>query len=136
MNKEQMLALPNWAVVGATPKKDRFGYKIWKQMQDAGYTVYGVNPGYEEIDGQKIYADLTEIPGPVDAIDMIVNPKLVPEVLKTAKELGIQNIFFQPGSYTDETLALAEEMGFSFIDGDCVYASLKRKNYLRQEGDA
>ena len=93
MNKEQMLALPNWAVVGATPKKDRFGYKIWKQMQDAGYTVYGVNPGYEEIDGQKIYADLTEIPGPVDAIDMIVNPKLVSEVLKTAKELGIQNIF-------------------------------------------
>jgi predicted CoA-binding protein len=51
MNKDEMLQLRNWAIIGVTPKKDRYGYKIWRQMKEKGYTVYGVNPNYEEIDG-------------------------------------------------------------------------------------
>ena len=73
MNKEEMLTLRNWAIVGATAKPDRFGYKIWKQMQEKGYTVYGVNPNYDEIEGIKVYDSLSAIGQPVDAIDMVIN---------------------------------------------------------------
>lgn len=129
MRKEEMLTLRNWAIIGVTPKKDRYGYKIWKQMQEKGYTVYGVNPAYDEIEGQKIYASLKEIDEPIDAIDMIVNPELVPAVLDVAKEKGINNVFFQPGSYDMETLEMAKNMGFNYIEGDCVYASLLKRAY-------
>ncbi len=133
MIKEEMLTLRNWAIIGATPKKDRFGYKIWKQMQEKGYTVYAVNPAYEEIEGQKVYASLKDIDEPIDALDIIVNPQHVPAVLDVAKEKGINNIFFQPGSYDMATLEMAKEMGFNFIEGDCVYASLLKKDYPIQD---
>ena len=28
--KEEMLELKNWAVVGASAKKERYGYQLWK----------------------------------------------------------------------------------------------------------
>ncbi|MDI9501539.1 MAG: CoA-binding protein [Tissierellia bacterium] len=129
MNKDEMLQLRNWAIIGVTPKKDRYGYKIWRQMKEKGYTVYGVNPNYEEIDGEKIFASLQNISEPIDAIDIIIGPSHVPPILEAAREKGIRNLFFQPGSYDREIIEMAEEMGFNYIEGDCVYASLLRKDY-------
>ena len=129
MDKDKMLTLRNWAIVCATAKKDRFGYKIWKQMAEKGYTVYGVNPNYDEIEGMKIYHHLREIEKPIDAIDMVINRKLVPDVLEEAKELGIKNIFFQPGSADKPVIDLAKEMGFSIIEDDCIDKSLNEKEY-------
>ena len=42
-----------WVVAGVTAKKDRFGYKIWKILKDHSYEAYGVNPNYDEIEGEK-----------------------------------------------------------------------------------
>ena len=132
MIKEEMLRLKNWAIVGATPKKDRFGYKIWKQMQEKGYTVYGVNPNYTSIDDIPVYATLSDIGKPVDAIDMIIGAKHVPAVLEEAQALGIRNIFFQPGSTDESVIERAEEMGFNIITDDCIYRSLNQKDYLSE----
>ncbi len=129
MNKEEMLTLRNWAIVGATAKPDRFGYKIWKQMQEKGYTVYGVNPNYDEIEGIKVYDSLSAIGQPVDAIDMVIGRKHVPGILEEAKKLGIMNIFFQPGSYDKDVVQLAEDMGFQIIVDDCIYRSLNEADY-------
>lgn len=129
MNKEEMLSLRNWAIVGATGKTNRFGYKIWKLMREKGYTVYGVNPNYKEIEGIKVFESIKAIGKPIDAVNMIIGIRQVPAILEEAKELGIRNIFFQPGSFNEEIVRLAEEMGFAFIVDDCIYKSLNEKEY-------
>lgn len=123
MNALEMLREKNWAVIGATIDKDKFGYKIPKILKEKGYTVYLVNPKYDEIEGQKVYKTLKDIPGQVDAIDIIVNPKFAKEYLKEAKELGIKNIFFQPGSYDDELDKFLDDKNFNIVR-DCVYRRL------------
>lgn len=125
--KDEMLQMKKWAVSGVTAKTDRFGYKIWKILQEHGYETYGVNPNYDEIDGEKIYKSLSDIPTKVDVLDMVVSPKHAIPTLEEAKNLGIEYIFFQPGSYNDEVVAKAEELGLKYLAGDCVYAILKRK---------
>ncbi|MDR7870144.1 MAG: CoA-binding protein [Tissierellaceae bacterium] len=126
-NRDEMMEKKIWAVVGVTAKKDRFGYKIWKTLEKHGYEVYGINPNYDEIEGKKIYHNLKELPKKVDVVDMVVAPKHGTYTLDEANELGIENIFFQPGSFDEELVQKATDLGFKFVINDCVYAILKAK---------
>lgn len=125
--KEEMLEKKSWAVVGVTNKKDRFGYKIWKILREHNYTSYGVNPNYNEIDGEKIYQSLKDVPGKIDIINMVISPKYGASILDQAKELGIEYIFFQPGTYNEDIINKTESLGFRYLIGDCIYATLKGK---------
>lgn len=124
--RDEMVEKKIWAVVGVTAKKHRFGYKIWKILQEHGYEVYGVNPNYTEIEGIKIYPNLRELPKKVDVVNMVLAPRHGIHVLDDAKELGIENIFFQPGSHDDEIIKKAEELGIKYVK-DCIYAILRSK---------
>lgn len=125
MNREEFLKQKVWAVVGATQKEEKWGYRIYKTLKDAGYEVYGVNPNYDTIDGDTMYHTLSEIPVKVDAIDMVINRKQSISVLEEAKELGLNNIFFQPGSVDKDVIAKAEELGLDYLNGDCIYRAVK-----------
>lgn len=125
--KQEMLDKKTWAVVGVSSKKDKFGYKIWKKLKEHGYTTYGVNPNYDEIEGEKIYHSLKDLPEEVDVIDLVVPSKISMNTLDEAKELGIEYIFFQPGSFNDKVVEKAEDLGFKYLSDDCIYATLMRQ---------
>ena len=122
--KDEMLKKEVWAVIGITDKTERFGYKIPKLLEEKNYKVYGVNPKLDELEGIKVYKNLSQVPEKIDVINMIVNPKFAKTYLEEAKELGIKSVFFQPGSYQEETIEYAKELGFNIVT-DCVYASLR-----------
>lgn len=122
--KDEMFKEEVWAVIGITDKTERFGYKIPKLLEEKNYKVYGVNPKLDELEGIKVYKNLSQVPEKIDVINMIVNPKFAKTYLEEAKELGIKNVFFQPGSYQEETIEYAKELGFNIVT-DCVYASLR-----------
>jgi len=124
MFKEEMLNKKTWAVVGATANKDKYGYKIWKKLKEHNYEVYGVNPNYEEIEGDKIYSSLKDLPKKVDVIDLVVPPKISNNVLDQAKELDIEYIWFQPETFDDNIIEKAENLGFKILYNDCVLATL------------
>ncbi|MCF6466482.1 CoA-binding protein [Clostridium sp. Cult2] len=124
MVKEEMLNKKVWAVVGATPNKEKYGYKIWKKLLDHGYETYGINPNYDFIDNKKVYSNLKEVPKKVEVIDLVVPPKISLNVLEEAKELGIDYIWFQPGTYNDGVIEKAKDLGFKILYDDCVLATL------------
>ena len=99
MIKEEMLNKKVWAVVGATPNEEKFGYKIWKILLDHGYETYGVNPNYDFIHDERVYPSLKEVPAKVEVVDLVVPPKVTLGVLDEAKELGIEYLWFQPGTF-------------------------------------
>lgn len=123
--REEMLEKKNWAVVGVTEKKDRWGYKIWKKLKEHDYKTYGVSPNYEELEGDKIYSSVTEIPEKIDVLDMVVSPKIAMNILDEARASDIEYIFFQPGTYNDKVLEKADSLGFKYLVDDCIYAILR-----------
>lgn len=125
--KQEILNKKIWAVVGVTEKKDKWGYKIYKILKDHNYETYGVSPNYDEIEGDKIYHTLSDLPVKAEVVDMVVSAKISLKILEEAKELGIEYIFFQPGSYNDEVVAKAEELGLKYLLDDCIYATLRKK---------
>lgn len=124
---EEMLNKKNWAVVGVNEKKDKWGNRLYNVLKDNDYKVYGVNPNYDEIDGDKIYHSLKDIGEDVDVIDMVVPPKIALSTIEEAKELGIEYIFFQPGTFNKDVIAKTEELGLKYVAGECVYDILKNR---------
>ncbi len=124
--KEKMLEMKSWAVVGVTANKDKYGYKIWKTLKAHDYKTFGVNPNYDEIEGETIYHSLKDLPETIEVIDMVVPPKIAIATLEEAKELGIEYIFFQPGTYNKEVVAKADELELKYLLDDCIYATLKK----------
>lgn len=124
--KEEMLSKKSWVVVGVTANKKKYGYKIWKTLREHNYETYGVNPNYDEIEGEKIFHSLKDLPKKVEVLDMVVPPKIAIKTLEEAKELGIKYIFFQPGTYNEEVVNKAKELELKYLVDDCIYAILKR----------
>lgn len=124
--KEEMLEKKVWAVAGVTERKDRYGYKIWKKLKEHDYETYGINPNYDEIEGDKIYHSVKDIPKKIDVLNMVVAPKIGMKTLDEAKEAGIEYIWFQPGSFNDEIIARAKELEFKILYDDCIYVVLMK----------
>ncbi len=126
LKKRNVREKKSWAVIGVTPKKKiNLVIKYGKKLKEHDYEVYGINPNYHEIEGEKIYSNIKDITDKIDVVDMVIPPKLSMVALDEIKELGIQYIFFQPGTYNDEVVKRASDLGFKYLIDDCIYATLK-----------
>jgi uncharacterized protein len=123
---QELLELKNWAVVGTTKDTSKFGYRVYKKLKSKGYNVYPVNPGLDEIRGEKCYHSITEIDDNIDVVSLIINPKIGIEVLDKINEKGIKNVWCQPGAESQELIDKAKEYGMKIIYNECVLVELRQ----------
>ncbi|GKX31210.1 CoA-binding protein [Vallitalea longa] len=126
MDGVDMLKEKKWAVVGATDDTSKFGYKIYMRLKNNGYTVYPISIKCDEIDGDKAYKELADLPEKVDVVDFVVNPRIGISIMKQCKELGIKNVWLQPGTVSDEIIDYAKENNIETFRG-CVLVALGNK---------
>lgn len=124
---KEMLDKKTWAVVGATPNEHKFGFKIFKKLRDFGYTVYPVNPMYDEIDGVKCYPSIEAIDAEIDCVNVVVAPERAAEALEQTNAAGIKYIWFQPGTFTPEIIDRSEVLGLGTVYYNCVLVELDKK---------
>ena len=124
----KMLDLKTWAVVGATDNEDKFGYKIFKMLKKAGYKVYPVNPGLANIQGEKCYPSLTDLPVKPDAVNFVVPPKVGEAIVKECAALGIKHVWLQPGANADNVVAAANQAELDVIYRACILVELRKQD--------
>ena len=87
-----------WAVVGASQDRSKFGNRIYRNLRDAGYVVYPVNPRIGEVEGAKAYPTLADLPATPEVIDLVVPPPVTEKVVEEAQKLGLTRVWMQPGA--------------------------------------
>ncbi len=97
----------NVAILGASPKKDRYSYKALKALQEHGHTVFPVNPAQTEIDGVTCYPDLKSIPETIHTVTMYVSPRHSGGFAQQIIGRNPDRVIFNPGS---ENFDLIEEL--------------------------
>ena len=112
-----------WAVLGATHRTDKFGYKIFKHLLKHGYEVYPINPNIEEIDGIRCYASITDLPVVPDVVDFVVNSKIGLLALDECKSKGVTAVWLQPGADAPVVVEKAKELGLQVVS-DCVLVQI------------
>ena len=123
-----MLDMKVWAVVGATDNPDKFGYKIFKLLKKADYTVFPVNPGLESVQGEKCYASLADLPVKPEAVNFVVPPKVGEAIVAECAALGIKNAWFQPGANGDTVVDAAKKQGMNTIHNSCILVEVRKQN--------
>lgn len=124
MLEELMLGKKVWAVVGANQNPEKYGNMIYKKLKAKGYEVYAVNHLYDTVEGDPCYKDLSSLPKLPDVIDIVVSPKRAKPIIEEAAKLGVKYIWFQPGTYDDEVINLAKNLGLETVQA-CVLVATR-----------
>ncbi|HLH95284.1 MAG TPA: CoA-binding protein [Xanthobacteraceae bacterium] len=111
------------AMVGISPKDVRPSYFAFKYLLERGYRMIPVNPGQAggEILGRPVYAKLTDIPEPIDMVDIFRAPQYAPAIIEEALALNPrpQVIWMQLGVRDDEAARVAEAAGLKVVMDRC-----------------
>jgi len=111
------------AMVGISLKDNRPSYFAFKYLMERGYRMIPVNPGQagKQILGQKIYAKLSDIPEPVDMVDIFRNSEHVLPIVDEALALKHkpQVIWMQLMVRNDEAAKRAENAGLKVVMNRC-----------------
>ena len=108
------------AVVGATDNPMKYGSVIYRDLKRKGYVVFPVNPNRTEVDGDKAYPSLDKLPESPTIVNIVVPPSVTIRVLKKSLELGLKNVWLQPGAESPESLAFLQEHGFNYLANACI----------------
>lgn len=117
----------SFAVIGASNNEEKYGYKIYKQMKDADFEVYPVNPRNELVQGDRSYDNLYQLPKQVDVLNFVVPPEVSLSVTKTALKIGYKTFWYQPGSYNQEVLDLHKDLDTKVISDRCLLIESSKK---------
>jgi len=108
------------AVVGLSAQWHRPSYFAAKYLQEHGYRVIPVNPGYPEILGEKCYKSLREIPEKVDVVDCFRRSAEIPAIADDAIAIGAKVLWMQLGVESGDARRKAEAAGLEVIENRCM----------------
>ncbi|MEY2563898.1 MAG: uncharacterized protein QOH88_2091 [Verrucomicrobiota bacterium] len=112
------------AVLGASPKPDRYAFKALELLHEYGHRTLPVNPAFDEILGEKCYPKISEAPGPIDTVTLYLGESrstpLIPEIIGVKPRRIIMN----PGAENSALAQKAEEAGIEVIEG-CTLVMLR-----------
>jgi uncharacterized protein len=109
------------AVVGLSPKPERPSNSVSAYMKDQGYVIIPVNPGHKEILGEKAYAGLAEIPGPVDMVNIFRETSAVPDIVDQAIAKKAKVVWMQEGIVHNAAAEKARAAGLKVVMNKCLY---------------
>ena len=118
---DEFMAQKTLAVAGVSRNVNKFGYRVYKELKDKGYTVYPVNPNAETIEGDVCYPTLAALPETPGGLVIITPPAQSEQLVRDAAKTGITYVWLQQGAESRAALQFCEENGIQYIAGECIF---------------
>jgi hypothetical protein len=116
------------AVLGASPKPERYSNKAVALLVEHGHTVYPVNPRGGLINGLKCYKSLKEIPEPLDTITLYLSPEVSSARAAEIIAAKPKRVIMNPGAENAELAAKCRENGIAVVQ-NCTLVMLRTEQY-------
>jgi len=107
------------AVVGVSSKEEKFGFRIFRDLLKRGFKVKGVNPKITELLGERIYPSLKALEAIPDLVITVVSPEVTDRVVEECRQLGVKEIWMQPGSESENAIKKAKNYGIRVTHNAC-----------------
>lgn len=117
------------AIVGASNKIHRVGGAITRNALESNYRgdIYLVNPRLPKIFGKPVYKQLSEIPCPVDLIEIIIPAQKIPKIMEEAISKGVKGAIIISAGFAeignqalqDEVMCIAKRGGIRVLGPNC-----------------
>ena len=103
------------AVIGASNDRRKFGYRAVRAFKRQGYTVIPINPNESQVDGEKAYPSVLDVPGSIDMATVYVQPEPGVRVMEQLAQKGVAEVWLNPGADDDRVVARAKTLGLNVI---------------------
>ena len=116
------------AVVGLSPKPERPSHGVARYLQRAGYRIVPVNPGHDEILGERSYRTLADAARDhaIDIVDVFRRSELAGAVVDEAIAIRPKLVWLQLGVVDEAARARAEGAGISIVMDRCLAIDHRR----------
>jgi len=120
------------ALIGASSKPERDSYKVMAFLINEGYQVFPINPLLEgtTIMNREVYSSISDLPSPIDMIDVFRQSKYLYDIVVEAKQANITHIWTQLGVTDVKAELLALESDITMIINRCPVIEIPRLNLL------
>jgi len=108
------------AIVGLSTNELRASYFVGYYLKRHGYRIIPVNPRETEILDEKCYASVTDIPEPVDIVNVFRAPAALPQIARDTVAIGAGALWCQFGVINEEGARIAEDGGVTVIMDRCI----------------
>ncbi|MCJ1977392.1 CoA-binding protein [Pseudolactococcus paracarnosus] len=101
------------AVVGLSDREETTSFMIGQALQADGYKIIPVNPRLagQEILGEKVYANIKDIPQHVDIVDIFRRSEFLPDVARDFIQTDADVFWAQLGLKNEEAAQILRENG-------------------------
>jgi hypothetical protein len=108
------------AIVGLSANPLRASNFVGFYLKRHGYRVIPVNPRESEILGEVSYPSLSDVPDPVDVVNVFRAPDALPAIAREAVAINAGALWCQFGVINEEGARFAEEGGLDVIVDRCL----------------
>lgn len=108
-------------MVGLSNNPTRDSHHVAAYLLAKECIVYGVNPGISEAWGKPVYASLSEVPEPVEFVDVFRRSETLPALVDEILALGtVQLVWLQLGVTHTESEARLRAAGIHVVADRCL----------------
>ena len=108
------------AIVGLSKNELRASHFVGYYLKRHGYRIIPVNPRETAILGEKSYPSLTDVPEPIDVVNVFRAPDALPGIAREAVAVGASALWCQFGVINEEGARIAEDGGLTVIMDRCI----------------
>jgi predicted CoA-binding protein len=112
------------AVLGASPKPDRYANRAMRMLREYGYRVIPINPAVGKILGEKCYPSIGDVPGKIDTLTLYLGKARSGPLIDEIVEARPRRIIMNPGAENEDLAVKAREKGIEVVEG-CTLVMLR-----------
>jgi predicted CoA-binding protein len=94
-------------------------------MQGFGFTIIPVHPVAAEVLGAKAYRRLSEVPVPIDLVNVFRRAQFIPQIVDDCLVLKLKALWIQEGIVNEAAAQLALAAGMQVVMDRCIYRDFK-----------
>ena len=117
---QRVLTMPRVAIVGLSANELRASNFVGRYLLRNGYDIIPVNPREKSILGQTSYSSLSDIPDPVDTVDVFRKPDAVPDIAREAVAIGASCLWLQYNVISEDGAKIATGGGLDVVMDRCM----------------
>jgi uncharacterized protein len=126
--RDILIGVRTIAIVGASPRRERPSHGVMAYLQRRGYRTIPVNPNAAgaTINGEICYVRLSDIPEPLDMVDVFRRSEAAGGVVDEAIGLGVRVVWMQLGVRDDTAARRARARGLTIVMNRCPAIEIPR----------
>ena len=117
---DNFLSQESIAIVGVSREGRKFGNMAYKELKSKGYNLYPINPNTDEVEGDRYYPSLKDLPEQVGGVLIVVPPEQTEKIVMEAKEVGINRVWMQQGAQSEKAINYCQENGIDAVHNECI----------------